>query len=482
LKERLKNIAGHVTTKRRVVAICTVLLITGTLAFSLANISQGAPAEGMLADSNIQAAAPNPAAAEKKDFAGQTLTISYIWDYKDMPRLAKMYMAANPGVTIETNSFHDDYNLYEEQVTARLMAGTADDLLDNWRIHYRDSETNSKLADWFPIMRADPNFNENDYYMNVFKAASVDSRLFAYPMAFCYDMVAANNEIPGLAEMLSQHGTVSIEDLMGMYQSIPTEGTYFLHNNFDEMLAAYWDMDSFLNYEDKTVNFDSPMFVEYLKEYKAVSDPARDFWMYDSPPMYEPAILDEDSQKYLFCDFMPTTYQFLIPFEGQLPFSGHVPLTNDKGQLLIKVNDYDSYVLNGHTAPQTQELAWDFIKFMQDPANCDINSSCPAIMAPVYKPLLRYQLESVIPTCLSYCKYTFGWQSTLGRDQAVDSVFETLDQIYQMPMSNMYIYLSTDAISQIIQDDIGKFHNGQMTAEQTAADLQNRVSLALKAS
>jgi len=142
-------------------AAIVLLAITGALAFGVTGISQGAPIE-----SNVQAAVPSPAAAnKKKDFAGQTLTISYIWDEQNITRFAKMYMQANLGVKIEANSFNGDYNRYEEQVTTRLMAGTADDMLDNWRIHYRDSETNTLLADWYPIMRADPTFSGSDYYI-----------------------------------------------------------------------------------------------------------------------------------------------------------------------------------------------------------------------------------------------------------------------------------------------------------------------------
>jgi len=200
--------------------------------------------------------------------------------------------------------------------------------------------------------------------------------------------------------------------------------------------------------------------------------------IYSSFPDYDLEAMNQNDN--YFMNFFPVMYQFMIPFEEELPFSGHVPVTNDQGQLLIHTNDYLSFVLNGNASSETQELAWDFMKFVQDPANAEKNPNIFPIMVPVYRPMMQFHLERQVASQFGYYQEIYNRQSTLSIEDAVDNVFGILDQISKMPMSCQYVYYSTVEVAEIIHDIITQFHEGMLTAEQTAAELQNQISLAFE--
>ena len=489
LKRRLNNIIEYVKPKKLTLIICTALMLAGVLAFGLMGYGQNTSTEGggsaaaPLQDSSYDESDGTQNVTgvihEEQGSTDQTLTISYLWDY-NITELVDMYMQANPGVTIIANRFEDDdIWLYGSEMKAWLMDGTADDLLFNFHIDHWNSETNQYLADWFPIMQADPDFNEDDFYMNVFEATSIGGQLFSLPLAFTYDMIAANNNIPGLADTFSLHNTVTVDDLLRIYREIQSETPKFLLDNHDALLAVYWSIDKFLDIENGTANFDSPEFIELITEARNITNPEKDFMIFTRYAEYDIEAMTQDNY---FMNFFPAALQFMIPYEDELPFSGHVPVTNHRGELLIYTNDYVSFVLNDSSSSETQALAWNFMKFMQDPANFETNPNIFPFMVPVYRPLLQFLLELRVGFQFDPYHEMFNLldrQSTLSTEKAVDHVFEILDQINQMPMSNLYIYYSTIEVATILHDYLTQFHEGQLTAEQTASELQSQISLAL---
>ena len=187
----------------------------------------------------------------------------------------------------------------------------------------------------------------------------------------------------------------------------------------------------------------------------------------------------ENSHRYLFQQFDPFVYQFLMSFEEALTFSGHVPIINTRGELMI--SGLSSYVFNGQSAPEVQALAWDFIRFLQNPAHYEPNPETewfPFIsMVPLYRPLMRSGLEQNLPGWAEYFEEEFGWRLAITPEDTVEYVYNLITEIGQMPMADSQY--TNNAVSAIIWEVIEQFHDGLMTAEQAAADLQNRVTLAL---
>jgi len=384
-------------------------------------------------------------------------------------------MEANPGVTIEINNFDADWERFMEQIPIQLMAGTADDLIDTMGINRMDPSTTALLADWFPVMRADPNFNESDYYMNVFNAVAKDGRLFVFPITFSFDMISANNTIPGLAEAFRGLDTISSGDMQALYRRFPTDNPLFLHDNHDAMTSTIWSIDSFLDFENRTSYFNTPEFIEFITEAEQMTNPEKMFfggtgsWTWHSPE-----ILEEQSQRYYFRQSIPQSFQFLLPFEDELLFGGHVPFTNEQGQVWI--TPLLSYALNGRSSPEVQALAWDFLRFMQDPSHFE-GQHWVYTLVPVYRPLLHSLLQWELPGRLNYFEEEYGWRLTGSEDQAIAGVITAFDTILQMPMSDTLF--ANNTVTGIISEVMHQFNDGLLTAEQAADELHNRITLAL---
>jgi len=402
-----------------------------------------------------------------------TLTISTPWVFNGLEEIAEFYMLNSTGVTIEVTTFNNDPALYTEVITARLMAGTADDLMDNIGIDHRNAAINTLLADWFPIMRSDPYFNEADYFMNVFDAASVGGRLFVLPTSFSYDRVAANTAIPELLDVLRQRSTISTSDMMEIHRIFPTSTPMFLHENHDVSFALRWNLHQFIDFENRTAHFDTPEFIEFITEAGDLTAPDKAFGLMHGSPIYDDVYMYDRSQRYLFLTYVNSAHQFLVDFEEEMLFSGYVPLTNDQGQLVV---NFWAYVLNGQSDPEVQALAWDFIKFLQNPRLYEYRHWM-LIPMPVYRPLARFFLESDVPGWLHYFEEHYGWQVSGTVEAAVAAAIQRTDSLAHLPMAE--INFAGQGVREIVGEVLEQFHDGLITAEQAAADLQDRVTLAL---
>jgi len=420
----------------------------------------------------------NLEALEPVDTYGTTLTVSNSAAWMGFDHFARMYMDQNPGVTIIVDDFGGDFMAYFEQIPLRLMAGTADDLIDAGGLDLRDPSTQMLLADWFPVMRADPTFNEDDFFMSVFDAFARDGRLFNLPTAFSPTRIAVNTTVPGLYDAIAGRQTITLSDMHELHQQFG-EGR-FIHDSYDAPNALQWNIHNFMNFDARTANFNTPEFIAFITEAQAMTHPEKAFGYTHSSNVYDPERMTLNSHRYLFQQqFNAEVYQFLMPFEEQLTFSGRMYQANERGQILI--NSFPSYAINGRATPEVQALAWSFIRFTMD-----YNNHIPDFDAgffpwvnqiSVYRPLLRFALEGAIPGWMEHFEEEFGWRPVLSPEDAVEHVYQIKSELANMPLADGLYY--NNAVNSIIWEVMQQFHDGLVTAEQAAADLQNRVGLAL---
>jgi ABC-type glycerol-3-phosphate transport system substrate-binding protein len=249
----------------------------------------------------------------------------------------------------------------------------------------------------------------------------------------------------------------------------------FLHENHDALTATIWSLSSFMDFENRTANFNTPEFIAFLTEAHNLTNPAKDFFGGTmGRTWHSPEDLAADAERYYFRPSMPQSYQFMINFEEELAFSGQVPLSNDRGELLIV--PFFSYALNGQSSPEVQALAWDFLKFMHDPSHFEGNPWMYSLVPP-YRPLLRSFLEWDLPSRLEHWEEVYGWRPVGGTEQAIAGVIESFERILNMPMAEFQY--GTNAINDILVEVLTQFNDGLLNAEQAAAEIQNRVTLVL---
>ena len=220
------------------------------------------------------------------------------------------------------------------------------------------------------------------------------------------------------------------------------------------------------------VDFDNEGFIQAITEYRDLTSPDKEYGtgIYRSPISHSQEL--EWSEKYLFNVITPNTIQYYIEYETGPLFYENIPLVSESGELLI--DTWDTYVLSASATPLQQALAWDFMMFVNDYNNmADIFFSG---FQPTNRNMHQYEARafgrsSIRDTIINLSNR--GWATTLRLNESTQNAIALLESYGEMPMTR--IYNIPDAMFQTIFDTLRLFHEGSVSAEQTAADLQNRV-------
>jgi len=422
------------------------------------------------------------ATQDRSQFYGQTLTIVVINDFF-MRTYARLYERDNPGVTIEViNLWEGDFartrDRGREIIATQMMAGQAPTLIDSQLIDYFHPQVSANLVNLFEFMDADPTFNSDNYFANVFNAVAVEGRLVSLPIAFEYQIVAANTTIPGLEEALAGYPSVTLSDLINIHSDISDERDFYIDWNFDVHLGARNYIDTFFDFGTRWADFDNQEFVDLINWARDNTNPNMRFGRNALTNIINPAQELEFSERYPFMVYWPYLFQYMLPFEedhGPL-FRGAVPLVNEHEELIITVSSELS--LNANTTPLEQALAWDFMRFKLDLPAVDVPGGVAALMQPVARATLDEGLGAAVSREIGYFySHNFGWSLIGTRQEATPHVLEQVEIFGNMPMASRRY--APFIIENFIRDTLEQFHDGLLTAEQTAAIIQDRVTLML---
>jgi len=411
-------------------------------------------------------------------FYGETLTIATVFGGQEpspYQSLAKQYMAANPGVTIEVinlrpyTSDADRFANKRDEIGVQLMAGSAPVLIDGAFVDHRDPRSAHFFVDWFSIMDADPSFNEDDWFMNVFHASAVNDRLLAFPLLFHREMVTANSTIPDLPEALAVQDSITLSELMELHRKVSTDTSFLFAPYFGASRVVTLYLDSFLDMDTGLVDFNNEQFIDliaYAREITGQNMTDERYWI-------DPELEVYWSENYFFYISDFSMYQDLPHLETGPLFTELTPLVNERGELLVDTS-WSTYVLSANATPVEQALAWDFIQFVMNPDNRDTLVH----MQPTNRHLFHHGAVLWLRHTIGTTREDFGWQLLTDTiDESVEDVKIRMEALGDMPMANTRTL--PFAIENIIDEALELFHNGLVSAEQTAADLQNRVTLAL---
>jgi len=483
MKNRLISIMNNVTPKRWALITCTSLLITVVMTFSLVSCggSDNEPAETTTYTQNditettnqtTDTTQPEPDSLDR--FRDETLTISIFADNFIRPFI-HVFMVQNPGVTVDVIDFAGNWERGREQTNLQLMTGTAPALLDSSFVDYRDPSVARFLIDWFPIMDADPYFNEDDFFMNVFHASAIGGRLYAFPHAFSYTMVTANSTIPGLTQAFEGFGDgITASQLLDLHRQTPTESPMFFERNFDVTWGMWEYLHNFIDMETHWVDFDNQRFIDFIYYAREITSPDTNFgWMTASTVTSQ----EEEaawSQRYFFQYTTPRLFQYLIDFEEDLLFASAIPIVSDHGELVM--HTWRAHALNAQATPVQQDLAWEFMRFLASVESHASSNVWRTHIMPVNRNLLRFAIEREMFNDIDYLTQQYGWRPYGNRDDIIENVITRLTTIGDLPMVSQQ---APETIQSIIMEALEDFHFGLVSGEETAQDLQRRITLVM---
>ena len=268
-----------------------------------------------------------------------------------------------------------DCETFEQQMMESLIEGTADTLIGvefgfadgSSGLDWRDPEVSKMFADMWPVIRADPAVNYEDFSMNIFDAMTLsDGTLRVLPNVVSYESFMANLTIFGLAHTFAEYEAVSIDDLHWIYGLHAINTGHYIYFRYGIIEIAKLTAGEFLNLADRTADFNNRRFIDLLLHAKAHTNADRDKllgyeWYFTRGIIY----LNEDlAETYAFMPAMPLwhVHELLTLAEFDRLFSHPLPFVSKDGELLI--TPIFPYAVCANASYAQRVLAWEFLKFL----------------------------------------------------------------------------------------------------------------------
>ena len=149
-----------------------------------------------------------------------------------------------------------------------------------------------------------------------------------------------------------------------------------------------------------------------------------------------------------------------------------IPITNHRGELLIRPSPISSFVLNAFATPVQQALAWDFLKFMTVTLYVEGHAG---FIHPIKRDLLPFRVRWSMYGRSNEVN-TF-WELRGDPEDNIENVINIFTAYSEMPMQHLHIL--PRRLMEHINYELYLFREGLLSAEDTAVNLQNRVELML---
>jgi len=467
----------EITRDMRILAIIFVI----SLIITIATVGCSFGADNEMLSSEYAEQIVNP---DRSLFYGETIRIAVQYPFFIQPFVFR-YMEANPGVRIEvirhaTGEFEPDadWDQVRMEVGTQLMAGSAPTLIDFYLADPFDPRQAVFFDDLYKLMDADPDFNEEDWFMNVFHAFEIDNRLYHFPLNFWHGPVLANRGIEGLSEaMVAYNDGITLSELMQL-SSYFTERypQYYLEQHFSSRWIMQLMSEQFIDMEVGSVDFGEE-FIDLIIYADSItcSNINSVWWTLGGNAVYNSLQDQMMSERYLFhLDTIFWFWYWLDFYEDIHSFASMTALTNDRGELLI--HSPNNFLLNANATTIEKAIAWDFLMFIMQPENFSHDSFPPWDLQPPNRSLFNRVIHENMYHFLNHGDPIFSWFPGTYYE-ATEGIITRMTSFFEMPMQVTSAY--PRIIDNIIEENMRLFHEGLLSAEQTAQNLQNQITLVL---
>jgi len=426
-------------------------------------------------DVTVQGSAEASETPSAADGGRRTLTI-WTLSSLDMPVVVSRFEREHPDIDVEFRNFtYEEHDQYCEQMKVALMSGKAPDLFVGGPgvASVPSLVAKGYLADFYPIMEADPLFDKGKYYTNVWDAASWQGGLYSFPRAFYYEMIGINRSLPdGAVAQFSQWDAAYFADAAALFNAVTDKKGLDFADRFTYPQPVAEAIPDYIDYAAKTCRFTDRAFVRVMEETKAALSPEK----YHSPVAGRGAnyfLSDvEESRQFAFKIGKFGVYQYLLPYESD-QFVGTVPFADADGKLMV--NLLDNLMMSATS--KSKDLAWEFLKLL---VSDDVARASNYQSISVNRKVMQSVTEKEVRDYLSNTERVAGEFLDGTHSEHVKAVWERLSAYNEMPMNVDFSQLVSSAEYVIVMEEFELFYKGMKTAEDAAAAIQNKVTLMLQ--
>lgn len=383
----------------------------------------------------------------------------------------------------------EDYQAGLTKLNTEIAAGNVPDLLNVSGLPIQQYGAKGLLEDLWPFIEQDPDLGRDAIMENVFKAAELDGKLYQVFSTFSIQTVV------GATKVVGDRMSWTLDDLQAALATMPEGCTIFGEGDtkagmLSTVLAQ--NMDGFVDWSTGECSFNSPEFIAMLEFCN--SFPLEYDWNNVDWDEYE----DDNTrvmngkqmllQSYLY-DLGDSLQMYEAVFNGDYSFIGFPREDGGVGS---------SFSLGTGIAMSStckdKEGAWSFMREYLMPQYADLDDTSMIGMynfstnkadfeKMVEKAMKKeYQLdengEQVLDENgqpIEVPKYTYGFNNLTVEVYATTQ--EQYDQFMALYNAIDSVYTYDQNIYNIVNEVAGGYFNGDKTVEDTAKQIQDRVTL-----
>ena len=383
----------------------------------------------------------------------------------------------------------DDYQAGLTKLNTEIAAGNVPDILNVSGLPIQQYSAKGLLEDLWPFIEQDPDLGREAIMENVFKAAELDGKLYQVFSTFSIQTVV------GATKVVGDRMSWTLDDLQAALATMPEGCTIFGEGDtkagmLSTVLAQ--NMDGFVDWSTGECSFNSPEFISLLEFCN--SFPLEYDWNNVDWDEYE----DDNTRvmngkqmllnAYLY-DLGDSLQMYEVVFNGDYSFIGFPREDGGVGS---------SFSLGTGIAMSStckdKEGAWSFMREYLMPQYADDSaegamymynlSTNKADFEKMVEQAMKkeYQLdengEQVLDENgqpIEVPKYTYGFNNLTVEVYATTQ--EQYDQFMALYNAIDSVYTYDQNIYNIVNEVAGGYFNGDKTVEDTAKQIQDRVTL-----
>ncbi|MBQ8687204.1 MAG: extracellular solute-binding protein [Ruminococcus sp.] len=352
-----------------------------------------------------------------------------------------------------------------------IAAGNTPDILLVSEMNFLNLAKKGVLMNLYDVMGTNDTFAKEDFLPNYLKANETDGALYWISPGFRLNTLFANTALTGGKE------SWTLQEFVDICRQCDAQGIQIIkHQTREDFMNLVTDGNSFVNFENSTCCFDDPAFLDALKF-------AEEMYI-DVLPDFE-NMTEEETEAYYYEDasgwmngerlvydlFSVSSYSdyldgFCIFGDCPAAMIGQPTLGDSDAHYITSLN----YMYAISSTCSDPEAAWKFIHMQLDTDPEAYHGF--SVVEDLLKENLKFQMEWVNAPDTGGGLNGVTFEYPIVTQEDIDAFYEMLRSIDDFSMERTLIY---DIYNDVMQD----FYDGTKSAEQTAEELQDRVSLYL---
>lgn len=423
----------------------------------------------------------------------RTQLISATWKYQlvmmepvdgdALPQTTELTLACTSSISISRavtafNQTHSDvqiviqdYSQYgtEEhrnagltRLNTELLSGDLPDLLFTFQLPVDQYAAAGILVDLWPLIDSDEELSRDDLMTHLFDVMSTDGKLYQVTDSFNISTAV------GSADVIGDRTSWTVDDALNLMAAMPDASEALgLYSSKIRVLTFLLDknLEHFINWENQTCSFDSPEFIEILNFSNSFPDSSTG----DSTET-DYARFQSGRQLLLNAYISALTdMQFLSAQVGGNPCFVGYPSATGSGSS-FEVNHGVAIT----TACQDVDAAWSFLRMLLSE---DYQTETSTVSSGF--PSNRHAFEAEMKRDMDADTFNLQYYTDAGGTEFQSHVVTQAEyeQFMRLYESCGGLSVTNYGTLEIILAEVAPFFDGQKTAEEVAALIQNRVGL-----